>query len=142
MGSHLSVDLLVIGFGKGGKTLAAALGNRGRSVVLVEQSPAMYGGTCINVGCVPTKAMVYRSEQRRPGDDGVAAHGAAVAATAALTADLRAVNYGIFEPIPSATVLTGRAVFTGPTSVSVATADGEVTVTATDIVIGTGSVPA
>lgn len=142
MGSHLSVDLLVIGFGKGGKTLAAALGNRGRSVLLVEQSPAMYGGTCINVGCVPTKAMVYRSEQRRPGDDGVAAHNAAVAATAALTADLRAVNFGIFEPIPSATVLTGRAVFTGPTSVSVATADGEVTVTATDIVIGTGSVPA
>lgn len=112
--THLRVDLLVIGFGKGGKTLAATLGKQGRSVVLVERSPKMYGGTCINVGCVPTKSMVYRSEQRRPGEDGVTAHADAVAATQALTADLRAVNYDIFDPLPSVTVLTGEAVFTGP----------------------------
>ncbi|MGU3652757.1 FAD-dependent oxidoreductase [Mycolicibacterium sp. A43C] len=139
--THLRVDLLVIGFGKGGKTLAATLGNQGRSVVLVEQSPAMYGGTCINVGCVPTKSMVYRSEHRRPGEDGVTAHAVAVAATQALTADLRAVNYGSFDPIPSVKVLTGRAVFTAPDSVSVSTADGAVTVSAATIVIDTGSVP-
>ena len=139
--THLRVDLLVIGFGKGGKTLAATLGNQGRSVVLVERSPTMYGGTCINVGCVPTKSMVYRSEQLRPGEDGVAAHADAVAATQALTADLRAINYGIFDPLPNVTVLTGKAVFTGSDSVSVSTADGEVTVSAAAIVIDTGSVP-
>lgn len=139
--THLRVDLLVIGFGKGGKTLAATLGKQGRSVVLVERSPKMYGGTCINVGCVPTKSMVYRSEQRRPGEDGVTAHADAVAATQALTADLRAVNYDIFDPLPSVTVLTGEAVFTGPDSVSVGTADGEVTVSAAAIIIDTGSVP-
>ncbi|TQK27491.1 FAD-dependent oxidoreductase [Arthrobacter sp. SLBN-53] len=139
--THLRVDLLVIGFGKGGKTLAAILGNQGRSVVLVEQSPAMYGGTCINVGCVPTKSMVYRSEQRRPGEDGVTAHAVAVTATQALTADLRAVNHGMFDLIPSVRVLTGKAVFTGPDSVSVGTADGAVTVSAAATVIDTGSVP-
>ncbi|MGW0160864.1 FAD-dependent oxidoreductase [Mycobacterium sp. NPDC003323] len=141
MASDLSVDLLVIGFGKGGKTLAATLGKRGQRVVLVEQSPQMYGGTCINVGCVPTKSMVFRSEQLRPGDDGIAAHAAAVTATAELTADLRAVNLGMFEPIPTATVLTGRAVFTAADTVSVATDTGTITVTASTIVVGTGSVP-
>lgn len=38
-------DLLVIGFGKGGKTLAASMGQLGKRVAMVEQSSAMYGGT-------------------------------------------------------------------------------------------------
>ena len=38
-------DLLVIGFGKGGKTLLAAMGRQGNRVVMVEQSGEMYGGT-------------------------------------------------------------------------------------------------
>lgn len=58
----LTADLVVIGFGKGGKTLAAAWGKQGRRVVMVEQSAQMYGGTCINIGCVPTKSMVYGAE--------------------------------------------------------------------------------
>ena len=55
------VDILVLGFGKGGKTLAATMGRRGKRVVLVEQSAQMYGGTCINVGCVPTKALLHHA---------------------------------------------------------------------------------
>ena len=58
----LEVDLLVIGYGKGGKTLAAHFARLGRSVVMVEQSDQMYGGTCVNVGCVPTKALVHEAE--------------------------------------------------------------------------------
>ncbi|QRP50172.1 FAD-dependent oxidoreductase [Amycolatopsis sp. FDAARGOS 1241] len=58
-------DLLVIGFGKGGKAAAGAMARLGKRVV-VEQSPEMYGGTCPNVGCVPTKALVHRSGNRRP----------------------------------------------------------------------------
>ena len=42
------VDAVVIGFGKGGKTLAAALAQAGQQVVMVERSSQMYGGTCIN----------------------------------------------------------------------------------------------
>ena len=60
---HIEADLVVIGFGKGGKTLAAALGRQGWRVVMIEQSAEMYGGTCINVGCVPTKSLVYQAEQ-------------------------------------------------------------------------------
>lgn len=48
-------DALIIGFGKGGKTLAAALGKKGIKTAVIEKSPLMYGGTCINIGCIPTK---------------------------------------------------------------------------------------
>ena len=40
-------DALIIGFGKGGKTLAAALGKKGIKTAVIEKSPLMYGGTCI-----------------------------------------------------------------------------------------------
>ncbi|MBO1704454.1 FAD-dependent oxidoreductase, partial [Eubacterium callanderi] len=52
-------DAVVIGFGKGGKTIANGLGNAGRKVAMIEQSEKMYGGTCINVGCIPTKSLVH-----------------------------------------------------------------------------------
>ncbi|RIO72819.1 pyridine nucleotide-disulfide oxidoreductase, partial [Staphylococcus haemolyticus] len=45
-------NLLVIGFGKAGKTLAKYAASQGQHVALVEQSSDNYGGTCINVQCV------------------------------------------------------------------------------------------
>ena len=63
------VDLLVIGYGKGNKTLATSFARRGLRVVMVEQSDRMYGGTCVNVGCVPTKALVHEADTRRDSDD-------------------------------------------------------------------------
>ena len=50
------VDLLVVGGGKAGKTLAVDFARAGRRVVMVERG--MIGGTCINVACIPTKALV------------------------------------------------------------------------------------
>ncbi|NEB93695.1 dihydrolipoyl dehydrogenase family protein [Streptomyces bauhiniae] len=49
-------DLLVVGGGKAGKTLAMDHARGGRRVAMVER--AMIGGTCINVACIPTKALV------------------------------------------------------------------------------------
>jgi len=51
-------DAIIIGFGKGGKTLAGFLAGKGQNVALVEKSDKMYGGTCINIGCIPTKKLV------------------------------------------------------------------------------------
>ena len=67
--SAMHADVLVIGFGKGGKTVAAQLGRLGKRVVLVEQSERMYGGTCPNVGCVPTQGAgppLRQAPARRP----------------------------------------------------------------------------
>ncbi|BBX35665.1 pyridine nucleotide-disulfide oxidoreductase [Mycolicibacterium mageritense DSM 44476 = CIP 104973] len=137
----MAVDLLVIGFGKGGKTLAAEMGRRGQRVVLVEESAAMYGGTCINTGCVPTKSMVHWSEQQVAAASGASAYAGAVASTERLTAGLRAVNLASLASIPSVTVLTGKARFLDPETVEIHTASGTVVVTASYIVIGTGSTP-
>ena len=48
-------NAIIIGFGKGGKTLAAYLADQGQSVAIVERSDKMYGGTCINIACIPTR---------------------------------------------------------------------------------------
>ena len=47
-------DAIIIGFGKAGKTLAVALANAGQQVAMVERSPKMYGGTCINIASIPS----------------------------------------------------------------------------------------
>ena len=50
-------DVIIIGFGKGGKTLAAEFAKRGRKVAIVERSDKMYGGTCINIEmCIRDKS--------------------------------------------------------------------------------------
>lgn len=137
---RIDADLVVIGYGKGGKTLAAELGKQGKRVVMIEQSAQMYGGTCINIGCVPTKSMVFRAEHLT-GDSHPDEYREAVDATAELTSLLRGKNLAMLENIPSATVLTGRAEFTAPDRVDVHTSDGVVTVTGETIVVGTGSDP-
>jgi pyruvate/2-oxoglutarate dehydrogenase complex dihydrolipoamide dehydrogenase (E3) component len=57
------VDLLVVGGGKAGKTLAMDTARAGRRVVMVERG--MIGGTCINVACIPTKALVTSARLAR-----------------------------------------------------------------------------
>ncbi|AQT81393.1 pyridine nucleotide-disulfide oxidoreductase [Mycolicibacterium litorale] len=139
---RIEADLAVIGFGKGGKTLAAALGRQGRRVVMIEQSALMYGGTCINIGCVPTKSLVFQSERLTPAEVHVEPYRHAVASTAALTAGMRAGNFAMLDNLDSVTVLTGHARFVDPHTLSVDTVDGAtVTVAARWIVIGTGSRP-
>ena len=60
-------DNIIIGFGKGGKTLAGALAAKGEKTALIERSDKMYGGTCINVACIPSKFLeTVRDSQRRP----------------------------------------------------------------------------
>ena len=59
----LTYDLIVIGFGKAGKTLAGKLASAGKKVALIERSKAMYGGTCINIGCIPTKTLLVAAEK-------------------------------------------------------------------------------
>ena len=54
-------DAIIIGFGKAGKTLAVDLANRGQKIALIEKSQEMYGGTCINQACIPTKILENKS---------------------------------------------------------------------------------
>jgi len=137
----LAVDLLVIGFGKGGKTLAATMGRRGKRVLMVEQSDQMYGGTCINVGCVPTKALVHRADLRRPDDDEEAWYSHAIGAVTDLTTLLRGKNFEMLDNIDTVTVVTGTASFLDSKTVEVSAGDDRLAISADTIVINTGSVP-
>ena len=56
-------DAIIIGFGKGGKTLAVDLAKRGKKVALIEKSNQMYGGTCINEGCIPSKSLIVQAQK-------------------------------------------------------------------------------
>lgn len=95
---------LIIGFGKGGKTLAKALAKKGESVAVVEQSPRMYGGTCINIGCIPSKSLIVN------GQKGVKFTDAALRKTN-LVKNLNQKNYHMIADEATATVIDGKARF-------------------------------
>ncbi|MDQ4491920.1 FAD-dependent oxidoreductase [Sinomonas sp. ASV486] len=137
----LEFDDVVIGFGKGGKTLAGVLGRAGRRVAVVEQSEQMYGGTCVNIGCVPTKALVYAAHLGHDGDD--AAHYTdSIAQKDALTAKLRAANFTMLDSVDTITVITARAEFVGPKRVRLSAGTDERELTAERFYLNTGSLPA
>lgn len=143
----ITTDALIIGFGKGGKTLAAKLSAAGRKVVVAEASANMYGGTCINIGCLPSKSLILSAEQaRRDGANSTpetreAAFEAAIKEKRRVISTLRDKNYHKLADQDNITVITGRAYFTGPHSVEIATAEGPVAVTASKIFINTGATP-
>ncbi|MBM9503054.1 dihydrolipoyl dehydrogenase family protein [Actinacidiphila acididurans] len=138
----LRADVLVVGFGKGGKTAARALGQLGRTVVLVEESERMYGGTCPNVGCVPSKGMVHHSRLRRPQDDPQAFFEQAVTKVQAVREFMRKGNYDSLNALETVTIITGRAEFTDPHTVAITRQGGErLTATAETILINAGSRP-
>jgi pyruvate/2-oxoglutarate dehydrogenase complex dihydrolipoamide dehydrogenase (E3) component len=139
--TSITADVLVVGFGKGGKTAAHALTAAGRRVVLVEESEHMYGGTCPNVGCVPTKMLVHYSNARRLEDDAQEFFANSVEGVRALTAAFRAGNFESLDAQDGASVITGRARFVDAHTVAVGEGDDRILVSAPTILVNTGSEP-
>ncbi|MFI5059828.1 MAG: FAD-dependent oxidoreductase [Actinomycetales bacterium] len=137
----LTADVIVLGFGKGGKTTAHALTDAGRRVVMIEQSEGMYGGTCPNVGCVPTKMLVHYSNSKRLEDEAQEFFANSIEGVRALTASFRAGNFAALDGKDTATVITGPARFVDEHTVAVGEGQDEITVTAPTILINTGSEP-
>lgn len=138
-------DNIIIGFGKGGKTLAGALAGAGQSTALIEESPKMYGGTCINVACIPTKTLEHsaRLSAAMGGspEDKKARYTKAVAEKRTLTGNLRQKNYG--KAVSAGVeVIDGKASFEGPHEVKVASPDGKTEILeGKRIFINTGASP-
>lgn len=63
-------DLVVIGAGPGGYTAAFRAADLGRNVTLIDPR-ATLGGVCLNVGCIPSKALLHMAKLRRGVDDGM-----------------------------------------------------------------------
>jgi len=147
-------DLHITVIGSGGAAMAAALksAERGARVTLIERGTI--GGTCVNVGCVPSKIMIraaHVAHMRRasPFDEGIAAVEPSIhrprllAQQQARVDELRHAKYeGILEDNPAITVLQGEARFTDANTLTVTGTDGtEREVRFDRAFIGTGAGP-
>ncbi len=144
-------DAIVIGTGQGGKPLAAALARAGWSVAVIEREHV--GGSCVNVGCTPTKTMVASARvaylARRAAEYGVN--------TGPVTVDQEIVrqrkrsivqsfssgNRRGLEALESLDLIMGEASFVGAQGITVALQDGGARELASDkVFINTGARPA
>lgn len=141
MEKTINVDVAVIGFGRGGKTAALELGKAGKKVIIVEQSDQMYGGTCPNVGCVPTKMLVHYSGERRPGDTRQDWYEHAVNGVRDLTTTFRNGNFEALNNGETTTVITGRASFEDAHTIGVGEGEDRLHINAETIIVNTGSQP-
>ena len=143
--AYLKTDVLVIGAGSGGLSVAAGAVQMGADVILLEGHKM--GGDCLNYGCVPSKALLAA---------GHAAHAMTAGAAMGITPVAPQIDYAAakdhvarviaqIEPVDSQERFEGLGVkviraygqFTGPNTVQA----GEDTITARRIVIATGSSP-
>ena len=99
-----TIKNIIIGFGKGGKTLAKFLAQKGEEVLVIEKSNKMYGGTCINIACLPSKRLIIEAA------NGVS-YVDAVNGKNEMTAQLREKNYHMLADEKTVTVLDGEAHF-------------------------------
>lgn len=130
---EMQVENIIIGFGKAGKTLAADLAKAGQSVVLIEQDEQMYGGTCINVGCIPSKKMITLAKK---GVD----FNQAMAIKDDLIGKLRQANFNMLDQLDNVTILLGKGQFLDQNTIQVTGKDDITKVTGKNIFINTGAV--
>jgi pyruvate/2-oxoglutarate dehydrogenase complex dihydrolipoamide dehydrogenase (E3) component len=144
-------DAIVLGTGQAGKPLALDFGRAGRRTAVVEREHV--GGTCVNVGCTPTKTMVASARvaylARRAAEYGVRCGPVAVDMTQVrerkqkIVDDFRTGGQRRLEKAENVELIFGQGRFTAPKVVEVTLNTGGVrTLTAAAIFINTGTRPA
>jgi len=143
-------DVAVIGAGPGGYVTAIRAAHRGASVALVEKD-ATLGGTCLNVGCIPSKVLLecseaYHTAAERLGEMGVQVEGVSfdlqqmMARKERIVGELTAGIAGLMKR-NGVTVVRGTGTVPQPGRVIVETGDGDVELGADAVVLATGSHP-
>ena len=141
-------DLIVIGSGPGGYVCAIRAAQLGLKTAIVEKR-ASHGGTCLNVGCIPSKALLHASELYEEAHDHMAGMGIKVKPALDLKAMMAFKDDGVNGNTEGVAFLLkknkidahhGTATITAPGAVSVANGDGSAqTLNAKAIAIATGS---
>jgi len=145
----MTYDLVVIGSGPGGYVCAIRAAEMGLSVAVVEKDPT-YGGTCLNVGCIPSKALLHTSEMFEKAGHDFASIGIDVGKPKLNLAAMMGHKAGVVESNTSGVAylfkknkiegIRGTGAVAGPGKVRVTAPDGAASeVEATAIVIATGS---
>ena len=140
-------DLLIIGAGPGGYIAAIRAAQLGLNVACVEKEPRL-GGTCLRVGCIPSKALLESSEKFLETQKVLALHGVKVSGVELDLPVMQARKDGVVKSLTDGiaflfkknkiTRYEGSASFVDKTHVRV----GEQTIEADKIIIATGSKPA
>ena len=149
-----SYDIVVLGGGTGGYGAAFRAGQLGLKVALVDDNPKGIGGTCLHIGCIPTKAMLASADlldhMKHASEFGLSAH-EVVADPEAIAARRDRIVARLVKGVTSLTkknkvdYIVGRGKLEGPQQVRVATTDGEgkstgeVVLQARDVILATGS---
>src|SRR5881394_2907766 len=144
-------DVLIIGSGPGGYIAAIRSGQLGLKTALVEKDKEL-GGTCLNVGCIPSKALLISSDHLMFVKKEAAKHGIVIEGARADIAKMqerknkvvKTFNSGVRSLMKTnkVTVLEGLGVITEPGKVSITSSNGQTQEVETrNIVIATGSAP-
>lgn len=136
-------DAIIIGFGKGGKTLAGKLASVGKKVALIEKSDKMYGGTCINVGCIPSKSLVHhgiigKAKNLQTFQEKYEWYKKSVQEKKQLVEGLREKNYAKLNQLPEVTIINGEASFLSEHQIEVLSTTGKKILEGDKIYINTG----
>ncbi|NBT57525.1 dihydrolipoyl dehydrogenase [bacterium] len=139
-------DAIVIGAGPGGYPCAIRLAQEGKKVAIVEKDK--WGGVCLNVGCIPSKALIHASTQFHKMKH-LDEMGISVSAPKLDMEKMQAWKGGVVKQLTQGvsgllkmngvTSLSGNAVFKDAHTLEISGSSGKETITAKDIVIATGS---
>jgi dihydrolipoamide dehydrogenase len=145
--ADLECEMLVLGAGPGGYSAAFRAADLGMKTVLVERYPTL-GGVCLNVGCIPSKALLHTAAVMDAAA-GLAAHGIAFGAPKLDLSKLRAFKDKVVGKLTGGlagmakarkvTVLQGVGAFLDPHHLAVQTKDGAKTVRFASAIIAAGS---
>lgn len=140
-------DVVVIGSGPGGYSAAVRAGQYGLKTALIEKSPKL-GGTCLLVGCIPTKALLHTAEVwdyfQHSEEQGIHCQGASLDLPLVLQrkqgiVDKHSKGVSFLMKKNKVEVIAGYAKLKGAGKVEVATASGTQTIEAKAIILATGS---
>ncbi len=145
--ADIHAEVVVLGAGPGGYTAAFRAADLGKKVVLVERYPTL-GGVCLNVGCIPSKALLHMAKVITEADE--AAHAGITFGKPQIDIDkLRAWKDGVLGKLTKGLtglakqrkvqVVTGRGEFASANTLRVETADGVKTVAFEHCIIAAGS---
>ncbi|NLD19399.1 MAG: FAD-dependent oxidoreductase [Clostridiales bacterium] len=137
-------DIIVIGFGKAGKTLAAGFAAEGKKVAIIEKDENMYGGTCINVGCIPSKSLVVSSQKAVSDnlgtfDEKAVMYREAILQKRRVTKLLRDKNFQRLDQLSNVDVILGTAQFVDKENINVKTGSGTMELNGDKIIVNAGS---
>ena len=148
--ADMHAEVLVLGAGPGGYTAAFRAADLGKKVVLVERYPTL-GGVCLNVGCIPSKALLHAAKVIADAAD-MAPHGVSFGTPKVDLDGLRKFKDGVVGKLTKGlaglakarkvTVVEGKAQFASPHSLEVDTKDGRKVVSFDHCIIAAGSQPA